>query len=156
MVLPHGEDALACGVDRQVRVAHIPFGADCSWRRRWILAIETLVDEVGEPDGAVADRVIAAAIFMDARTRVEAARRDIGNRAVHGTAHYHLPAVLVRPSLHPVQVGAIPPRCGQAQLALEEQVDRDGRRPGAEWRGFLQSRLMISAPARITLDTGSV
>ncbi len=156
MVLAHGEDTLACGVDRQVRVAHIPFGTDGARRRCGILAVETLVVEVGEPDGAVADRVIAAAIFMDARTRVEAARRDVGNRAVHGAAHYHLPAVLVRPSLDPVQVGAIPPRCGQAQLALEEQVDRDRRRPGAEGRGFLQSRLMISAPARITLDTGSV
>src|SRR5712691_6276388 len=131
MVLAHGEDTLAFAVDREVRMAHIPLGADGARRPCGILPVETLVIEVGEPDGAVADRVIAAAIFMDARTRIEAARCDVGNRAV-------------------------PPRSGQAQLTLEEQVDRDRGRPGSEGRGVLQSRLMISAPARITLDTGSV
>src|SRR5713101_8001756 len=58
MVLAHCEDALAWAVDRQVRVPHSPFGADGARRPCGILAVDTLVVEVGEPDRAVADRVI--------------------------------------------------------------------------------------------------
>src|SRR5438105_15619028 len=145
MVLAHGDDALVCRVDRQVRMAHIPFGADRPRRITWILPVHALVVEVGEPDGGAADGIVAAAIFMDASAGVEAARCDVGDRAVRGSAHDDLPSVCVRPSLAPVEVVTIPPRRGQSQLALEKQVDGDRGRPGSERRDLFQSRLMISA-----------
>src|SRR5438067_1396208 len=145
MVLAYGDDAFVHRVDGQVCMAHIPFGGDRPRRLARILPVHALVVEVGEPDGGAADGIVAAAIFMDASAGVEAARRDVGDRAVRGSANDHLPAVFVRPSLDPVQVGAVPPRRGQSQLALEKQVDGDRGRPGSERRDLFQSRLMISA-----------
>src|SRR5256885_8577316 len=145
MVLANGDDAFVHRVDGQVCMAHIPFGGDRPRRLARILPVHALVVEVGEPDGGAADGIVAAAIFMDASAGVEAARRDVGDRAVRGSANDHLPAVFVRPSLDPVQVGAVPPRRGQSQLALEKQVDGDRGRPGSERRDLFQSRLMISA-----------
>src|SRR5256886_2648422 len=145
MVLAHSDDAPAWCVDGRVRVAHIPLGADGPGHLPRILPVQALVVEVGEPDGAAADCIFATAIFMDARAGVEAVRCDVGDRAIRGSAHDDLPAVLVRPALDPVNVGAIPPRCGKSHLALEQQVDRDRGRPRSEGRDLFQSRLMISA-----------
>src|SRR5207247_8494636 len=118
MVLAHSDDAPAWCVDDQVRVAHITFRADWLGHLTRILPVQALVVEVGEPDGAAADCIVAAAIFMDARAGIEAARCDVGDRAIRGSAHDDLPAVLFRPALDLDSVDACSPRCTLPHLSL--------------------------------------
>src|SRR5450631_3523882 len=96
-----------------------------------VLTVDPLVVEVGEPYRATVHRVVAAAIFVNARPGVVAGRRDICVDASTAPDD-DLAARLGRPQLAPVEIVPIPPRHGapaDGDCAVEQQVDRHGRRP---------------------------
>src|SRR5450759_2804062 len=126
MVFADGEDSSSRRVDEQVCVANVNRWGD--WRRIGIifLSINALVIEVREPDSAVAHRIVAATVFMNAGSRIEACRGDIGIRLTP-PSDYDLVARLSRPQLVPVKIVVIPPHLAPSKRyrATEEKVDGD-------------------------------
>jgi hypothetical protein len=79
-----------------------------------------------------------AAVLVDAAPGVEALRNDVLDMAPGVTPAHDDPAALVEPQLRPVEVASVPAHHLVAELdtALEKQVRRDRRSPGAVWSGF--------------------
>src|SRR5713101_8913588 len=76
------------------------------WPSR-IVPVEALILEVGEPDGALAHQVPAAAILVDPRARVVLRRRDVRDAPVGTAPDNDITASLGRPLLDPIDVIAV-------------------------------------------------
>src|SRR5579859_704436 len=129
VVLAHRVEEAAPRVHLEVGMANVGIRRDRPWLGIRVLAVDALVVVVREPDGAVVHRVLAAAVFMDARPRVEARRRDVDDAPVRSVADDdHAPA-FEWTAFDPVEVVAVPAAHREDELALEQKVDRDGRGP---------------------------
>ncbi len=84
VVLAHGDDAVAGGVNHHVRVAVAVLGRQGLRLSAWLLPVEPLVGEVGEVDRAFVDGEVAAAVLVDAGARVEGPWGDVFGTSVRG------------------------------------------------------------------------
>ena len=89
VILAHGDEPLAVRIEDHVGVAQRAFRRDRPRRVVAVDAVEPGVGEVREDEHAVAHRVRAAAVLVDAGAGVESRRNGIGDRAVRGAAHDH-------------------------------------------------------------------
>ena len=106
MILAHADQSATQRIDHAIRVAQRGLGRDRPRRVAGLVAIETLIGEVREVDGAVMQRIRSAAIFVNARADVEPLRSDV-NGTSRGPFHDHVPPTFERAPFEPVNVAAV-------------------------------------------------
>ena len=74
VVLAHREEATATRVNGHIGMAHVYSRRDRPRLPAAVLPVQALVFEVGEPNGAAADGVLAASVFVHASSSVETRR----------------------------------------------------------------------------------
>ena len=75
------------------------------------------------------DNVIAAAVFVNARSRIEFRRIDISCSPVARSPHDHLAALFRRPHLNPIGVLAIETRLAESDNLFDDQIGSYRRFP---------------------------
>src|SRR5262245_34723510 len=130
MILAHADHPVTPAVNHAVGVTHFGFLRNSLRLSGAVEAIHSLVSEVREIDCAVAYGKTAAAVFVDARASVERRRREVRRLTIRREFDNHVAAFLLRPGLHPVDVGAINSDLPQTDNPGDDQIRSDRRFPG--------------------------
>src|SRR5882672_10184068 len=135
MVLAHAEKKISPAVDHPIGVAYVYSRGQRLGFRAWSLDIETLVGKIREDNGAVRNRIVAAAVFVHPGASVEAGRRYVRYPSIRRTAHNDLSAALLRSPLHPIDIDAVDSHLFKSNFARCDNVGRNRRLPGSV-RGY--------------------
>jgi len=150
MVFTHADPAPPPVVEHAIAVAPPPSllspvcgGGKGDGRRQGLgvglavaLPVQALVGKVRKDAHPAGHEPRRAAIFMDARTGIEAGRRNIRRNAVRTGAHDHVAALLPRPPFEPVDVIPVDANVRQRGGLGHDEVRRDRRFPGAVSRAL--------------------
>src|SRR6266478_3331320 len=97
------------------------------------MTIKLLISEVRKVDDSVTPDVVAAAVFVNAGSRVEFGRVDIGCCSVAGSPHNDLAPAFRRTHLNPIDVLAIQARLAQSNHLSDDQIGSYRRFPRTVW-----------------------
>src|SRR5262245_6326712 len=145
MILAHTDHPVAPAINHAVGVTHFGFRRDRLWLYGALEAIQSLVSEIREIDCAVAYGKTAAAVFVDARAGVERWRREVNRLTIRREFDNHIAAFLLRPGLHPVDVGSINCDLPQTDSSGDDQIRSDRRFPGTVTRDLRFRHLYSSS-----------
>ena len=132
VVLTHGEEPAATGVEPEVRVPVVALGRDrLGLGHARVQTVEAAVRSIREDDGPAGDRVGPAAVFVDAGPHVERGGKHVLGGPIGSPPHEHAPAGLRGPALDPVDLVTVDPRLAETDRIAEQVLDPDRRRPAA-------------------------
>src|SRR5688500_554371 len=100
-----------------------------------LLAVNTLIVEVREIDGALVHGVGGAAVFVHARAHVKAGWSDV-DRTVGRPLDDHIPAALRCPAFEPIHIMTVELNLIQPKRAGGHARGGEGRWPGAVWKAL--------------------
>ena len=151
-----GDEPAPVGRDREIRMggAGLDQGSSGAADRA---AVDPAIGVVHEEDPVAPDRVLAAAVFVDPRSNVDAGRTRLGERAPRrgGPAadeprepaiHHHLASAFRRPSLEPAESIGDDTRRRDPARADDERSRIDRRRPAAIRAHPLHTALPLLRP----------
>ena len=107
MILAHAEEEISSAIELPVGVTQrtgtgqrLRFGTK-------FLQVKTLIGKIGKNNGPIRNRVVAAAVFVHSRSRVEPCRRNIHHRSIRGASDDDLPTAFASAPLDPINIIAV-------------------------------------------------
>src|SRR5512139_2371575 len=131
MVLTDRDKSIPANVVDSVRIAALLAGCYRLWSLLALPAVDALVGEIDEVDGALAHQEGSSPILVDPGAGVERHGCHISGASLRAPADDHIPAALAGAGLDPVHVVAVEGNLAEGYGAGGDQVRGDGGLPGA-------------------------